>query len=71
MNFARRLSKLEKRRAISGQPRIVVRFEGPGSESLPQPKEPIDENAKVIVLRFVPTGAAEGDPGVETTGSNP
>ena len=66
MNFTRRLSKLEKRRAISRQPRIVVRFEGPWSESLPQPKEPIDENAKVIVVRFVPTGAA-----AEAAGANP
>jgi hypothetical protein len=58
MNFARRLSKLERRRSLSGPARILVRFEGPGSEGLPQPTEPVDENAQVLVVQFVLTGAA-------------
>jgi hypothetical protein len=75
MHFARRLSKLEHRRALSRRPRIVIRLEGPGSEGLPQTQGPIDEGATVTVIHFVPTETAmAGDPilnGVETAGANP
>ena len=68
-SFATRLLKLEKHRAMRRPPRVVLRFEGPGSERLPQPTEPVDETAKVVVVRFVRTGpaaleaAATGDRG--------
>jgi hypothetical protein len=54
MKLARRVSRLERIQAPTRPPRIVVRYEGPGSENLPQPAdEDIDENDHVIVVRFV------------------
>ena len=49
-----RLRKLEERLAPKVESRVVVRYEGPGSENLPQPAEDeIDENTRVITVRFV------------------
>ena len=54
MNFTRRVSRLESWMAPRRRPRVILRFEGPGSESLPQPDEEIDDdNNPVVVLRFV------------------
>jgi hypothetical protein len=61
MNLARRLSKLEHRRAVSRPPRIVMRYAGPGSEDMPPAQYPIDENAKVLTIRFVRTETATDD----------
>jgi len=54
MNFAKRVSRLERIVAPKGRPRIIVRFEGPGSESLLQSDEEIDDgNNPVVVIQFV------------------
>ncbi len=60
MSFAIRVSKLERRMAPKHPPRIVVRYEGPGSESFSQPEEEVDENTTVITVRFV--DAKDGRP---------
>jgi hypothetical protein len=61
LNFTRRVSRLERRMGPKRVPRVVLRFEGPGTEQLSerfaQPEEEIDENALVIVVRSVPTPA--------------
>jgi membrane protein implicated in regulation of membrane protease activity len=51
MNLVRRVSKLEKILAPTQQRRVVIRYEGDGSEALAQ--EDIDENTPVIVVRYV------------------
>ncbi len=52
-NLARRLEKLENTIALRSN-RLVVRFEGPGSEEFRQPtQEEIDEAADVFTVRFV------------------
>ena len=53
MSFAKRVSKLERRMAPRQPPRIVVRYEGPGSEPFPQPEEEVDEHTTVITVRYV------------------
>ena len=59
--LVRRLRKLEKTFTPQGERRRVVRFEGPGSERFAQPREEdIDENARIIVVRFV--SAKDGRP---------
>jgi hypothetical protein len=64
--ISRRLRKLEERFAPQAENRIVVRYEGPGSEGLPQPREEdIGENTKIIVVRFV--SAQDGRP-IPTSG---
>ena len=61
MNLARRLAKLEKTEALTRESRIVLRFEGPGSEDLPQPmKEELESATDVITIEFVE--AKEGCP---------
>ena len=39
MNLARRIAKLERIKADTQFPRIVLRFEGPGSEDMRQPTQ--------------------------------
>jgi transposase IS116/IS110/IS902 family protein len=53
--LSRRLRKLEERFAPQVENRLVVRYDGPGSEGLPQPRaEDIDENTRMILaVRFV------------------
>jgi hypothetical protein len=64
--ISRRLRKLEERFAPQAENRLVVRFEGPGSEGLPQPQpEDIDEHTEVLVIRFV--SAQDGRP-ITTSG---
>jgi len=54
MLLARRISRLEKTAAPIRENRIVLRFEGPGSETFPQPtKEDIDRAAQILTIRFV------------------
>ena len=56
-----RLRRLEERFTLKVEKRIVVRFEGPESERFAQPREEdIDENARIIVVRFV--SAKDGRP---------
>ena len=56
MNLGRRVSKLEKVHAATHPPRVIVRYEGPGAEKFPQPKEEADENTMVIVVQYVSAG---------------
>ena len=50
----RRLRKLEERLAPQVDTRMVVRFEGPGSERFAQPREEdMDENRTTLVVQFV------------------
>jgi hypothetical protein len=59
--IASRLRRLEKVIAPARLPRIVVRFEGPGSEKFPQRNQrDIDENDSVITVQFV--AAKDGRP---------
>lgn len=54
MNVARRLAKLEKAAAPIRGNQFVVRFEGPGSERMPQPtQEQMEDAVKVFTVRFV------------------
>jgi hypothetical protein len=54
MNLARRLAKLEKAEALTRDNRVVLRFEGPGSEGLPQPaQDKIDAGVEIFTVRFV------------------
>jgi hypothetical protein len=54
MNFAKRVAKLEHLVVPKRRPRIVVRYEGPQSESLRQPTEDeLNEATSVITVRFV------------------
>ena len=61
MKLTRRVSRLERIHAPTRPPRFLVRFEGPGSENLPQPgDEDIGDNDHVFVIRFV--SAKDGRP---------
>ncbi len=60
MNLARRVSKLERVHAATHPRRVIVRYEGPGAEKFPQPKEEPDENTEVIVVQYV--SAKDGRP---------
>ena len=54
VNLARRIARLEKSTAPIRGKRFVVRFEGPGSEGVPQPTdEEIENCVKVFTARFV------------------
>jgi len=59
--LARRLNRVESTLAPRNDLRIVLRFEGPGSEGLPQPtEEEIREANRVLTIRFV--AARDGRP---------
>ena len=61
MSLARRIAKLEKIETMTRDNRLVLRFEGPGSEGLPQPtQEEIDGAAMVITVVLV--AAKDGRP---------
>ena len=54
MNLANRIAKLEKIKTDKQIPRVVLRFEGPGSEDLVQPKqEELEWNTEVVTIRLV------------------
>ena len=66
---ASRLRRLEKAMAPAGLPRVVVRFEAPGSEKFPKPNEDeIDENTTVITVHSV--RAKDGRPVQSNTQSD-
>ncbi|HUA85864.1 MAG TPA: hypothetical protein VMB85_18520 [Bryobacteraceae bacterium] len=55
MNFTKRIAKLELLMVPKRQPRIVLRYEGPGSERFPQPaQEALGEARLVLAVQFVP-----------------
>ena len=59
MNFSNRLAKLEGLLAPNRTPRIILRYEGPGSERFPQPtQEELDEGWPVLAILFVAEGRA-------------
>jgi hypothetical protein len=54
VKVTRRIAKLEKFVAPIRGNRFVVRFEGPGSETFPQPtKEEMEDARKVFTVCFV------------------
>jgi len=59
MNFRRRVSRLERRMIPERPQRVVLRFEGPGTEGMSQPEEDIDENTLVVVIHAVETRPVE------------
>ena len=65
MNFVRRVAKLERLMVPRRLPRIVLRYEGPGSERFPQPtQEELDEAWLVLSITSVATEAGRPpDPG--------
>jgi hypothetical protein len=48
-----RLARLESQMMPRRRPRIVVRYEGPGSERFPQPTEEEMEEGNVLTVHFV------------------
>ena len=60
-NLARRIGKLEGSVVMARDNRLVLRFEGPGSERMPQPtKEEIADGLEIFTVRFV--AAKDGRP---------
>ena len=66
--FGNRLARLEERLAPKRPWRIVVRYEGPGSERFPQPTQEEMDNYPVLTLRFV--AAEDGRPVDPNEGSS-
>ena len=54
-----RLARLECRMIPRRPPRIVVRFEGPGSERFRQPTQEEMDECRVMVVRFVKSATAQ------------
>jgi hypothetical protein len=53
--FTKRIAKLELLMVPKRRRRIVLRYEGPGSERFPQPtQEELDEDWRVLSMQFVP-----------------
>ena len=54
MNLVRRIAKLEKIETMTRDNRLVLRFEGPGSEGLPQPTQgDRDRDTEILTVHFV------------------
>ena len=54
MNLANRIAKLERIKTDKQLPRVVFRFEGPGSENMLQPREDeLDGNIEVVTICLV------------------
>jgi hypothetical protein len=54
VNLTKRLARLEKTGALTRENRLVLRFEGTGSEHFLQPtQEDIDSGAEIFTLHFV------------------
>ena len=54
MNLARRVAKLENAEARMRDNRLVLRFEGPGSEGFPKPtQDDLDRNTEILTVHFV------------------
>ena len=61
LNLVRRIAKLEKTEVLTRDNRVVLRFEGPGCEGLPQPtQEDIERHTEILTVRFV--AAKDGRP---------
>ena len=59
--FNRRVARLEGRLAPAREPRIILRYEGPGSERFPQPtKEELEQATQILTIAFV--AAKDGRP---------
>ena len=59
--FSKRVARLERWLAPKRRPRVLYRFEGPGSERFPEPTQgEIDEGWPLLTIRFV--GAKNGRP---------
>ena len=52
-NLAHRVARLEERIAPKRVRRIVLRYEGPGSEKFPKPTQEEMDNNPVITMQFV------------------
>jgi hypothetical protein len=53
-NFGKRVARLEQWLAPKRRPRVLMRYEGPGSECFPQPTEAeIKEGWPVLTIQFV------------------
>jgi len=52
VNLRKRIAKLETTVVAKRDNRLILRFEGPGSEHMPQP-EATDDEAQVFTIRFV------------------
>jgi hypothetical protein len=59
-NIVRRLNRVERTLAPRKYLRVVLKFEGPGSERFPRPTEAEMADSQVIVVRFV--AARDGRP---------
>jgi len=54
MNLARRIAKLERIKTDRQLPRVVLQFEGPGSEDFAQPTEDeLDGNFEIVTICLV------------------
>ncbi len=54
MNLANRIARLVRIKTNQQAPRVVLRFEGPGSEDMAQPKEDeLDGNTEVVTICLV------------------
>ena len=61
IQLTRRIAKLEKSAVLRRDNRIIVRYEGPGSERMPPPsQEDIDSGAEILTVCFV--AAKDGRP---------
>jgi hypothetical protein len=53
MNFTKRVAKLEQLMVPKRQARVVLRYEGPGSERFLRSTQKEMDGNRVVVLRFV------------------
>ena len=61
IHLTRRITKLEKSAVLIGDNRLILRFEGPGNEGMPQPtKEEIADGLEIFTVRFI--AAKDGRP---------
>ena len=61
MKLATRIAKLEMASALTRDNRMILRFEGPGSDQLPQPtRQELASVAEICTIRFV--AAKDGRP---------
>ena len=54
MNLARRIAQLENTETMTRDNRLVLRFEGPGSEGFPEPTQgDRDRDTEILTVHFV------------------
>ncbi len=54
MNLARRVARLERTVGATPSPRLVLRFEGPGSEDMKQPSDDqLDQFTEIHTVVFI------------------